>query len=256
MDNIQVFNHPQFGEIRTAGSFDNPEFCAMDLCRALGYKNGRDALAKHVDDPDVAKRDIGVVTGKKADGTDAVQVVSVSFVNESGMYSLVLGSTLPQAKQFKRWITSDVLPAIRRTGSYSIEHLSRKQLAMMVVQAEEEKERLELVNKQQQQQLEDQRPKVVFADAVIGSKTNILVRDMAKLLQQNGYDIGEKRLYCWLRDNKYLTLSNMPMQRYSEMGLFFVDEGVHSENGEMASHFVTKVTPKGQQYFINKFLHN
>lgn len=256
MDNIQVFNHPQFGEIRTAGSFDNPEFCAMDLCRALGYKNGRDALAKHVDDPDVAKRDIGVVTGKKADGTDAVQVVSVSFVNESGMYSLVLGSTLPQAKQFKRWITSDVLPAIRRTGSYSIEQLSRKQLAMMVVQAEEEKERLELVNKQQQQQLEDQRPKVVFADAVIGSKTNILVRDMAKLLQQNGYDIGEKRLYCWLRDNKYLTLSNMPMQRYSEMGLFFVDEGVHPENGEMASHFVTKVTPKGQQYFINKFLHN
>jgi len=256
MDNIQVFNHPQFGEIRTAGSFDNPEFCAMDLCRALGYKNGRDALAKHVDDPDVVKRDIGVVTGKKADGTDAVQVVSVSFVNESGMYSLVLGSTLPQAKQFKRWITSDVLPAIRRTGFYSIEQLSRKQLAMMVVQAEEEKERLELVNKQQQQQLEDQRPKVVFADAVIGSKTNILVRDMAKLLQQNGYDIGEKRLYCWLRDNKYLTLSNMPMQRYSEMGLFFVDEGVHPENGEMASHFITKVTPKGQQYFINKFLHN
>ena len=256
MDNIQVFNHPQFGEIRTAGSFDNPEFCAMDLCRALGYKNGRDALAKHVDDPDVAKRDIGVVTGKKADGTDAVQVVSVSFVNESGMYSLVLGSTLPQAKQFKRWITYDVLPAIRRTGSYSIEQLSRKQLAMMVVQAEEEKERLELVNKQQQQQLEDQRPKVVFADAVIGSKTNILVRDMAKLLQQNGYDIGEKRLYCWLRDNKYLTLPNMPMQRYSEMGLFFVDEGVHPENGEMACHFITKVTPKGQQYFINKFLHN
>ena len=256
MDNIQVFNHPQFGEIRTAGSFDNPEFCAMDLCRALGYKNGRDALAKHVDDPDVVKRDIGVVTGKKADGTDAVQVVSVSFVNESGMYSLVLGSILPQAKQFKRWITSDVLPAIRRTGFYSIEQLSRKQLAMMVVQAEEEKERLELVNKQQQQQLEDQRPKVVFADAVIGSKTNILVRDMAKLLQQNGYDIGEKRLYCWLRDNKYLTLSNMPMQRYSEMGLFFVDEGVHPENGEMASHFITKVTPKGQQYFINKFLHN
>ena len=97
-------------------------------------------------------------------------------------------------------------------------------------------------------------PKVIFADAVIGSKTNILVRDMAKLLQQNGYDIGEKRLYCWLRDNKYLTLSNMPMQRYSEMGLFFVDEGVHSENGEMASHFTTKVTPKGQQYFINKFI--
>lgn len=77
--------------------------------------------------------------------------------------------------------------------------------------------------------------------------------DLCRVL---GYDIGEKRLYCWLRDNKYLTLSNMPMQRYSEMGLFFVDEGVHSENGEMASHFTTKVTPKGQQYFINKFIHS
>ena len=149
MGNIQVFNHPQFGDIRTTGTPDNPEFCAMDLCRALGYKNGRDALAKHVDDPDVAKRDMGVVTGKKADGTDAVQMVSASFVNESGMYSLVLGSTLPQAKQFKRWITSEVLPSIRKTGSYSVEQLSRKQLALMVVQAEEEKERLALENKQQ-----------------------------------------------------------------------------------------------------------
>ena len=256
MSNIQIFNHPQFGDIRTTGTPDNPEFCAMDLCRALGYKNGRDALAKHVDDPDVAKRDMGVVTGKKADGTDAVQMVSASFVNESGMYSLVLGSTLPQAKQFKRWITSEVLPSIRKTGSYSVEQLSRKQLALMVVQAEEEKERLALENKQQADQLEEQKPKVTFADAIIGSNTYIIIRDLAKLIQQNGYEIGEKRLYQWLRDNKYLTLDNKPMQRYIEQGLFFIAEGTHSENGVMKAHMTTKVTPKGQQYFINKFIHN
>lgn len=256
MGNIQVFNHPQFGDIRTTGTSDNPEFCAMDLCRALGYKNGRDALAKHVDAPDVAKRDMGVVTGKKADGTDAVQMVSASFVNESGMYSLVLGSTLPQAKQFKRWITSEVLPSIRKTGSYSVEQLSRKQLALMVVQAEEEKERLALENKQQADQLEEQKPKVTFADAIIGSNTYIIIRDLAKLIQQNGYEIGEKRLYQWLRDNKYLTLDNKPMQRYIEQGLFFIAEGTHSENGVMKAHMTTKVTPKGQQYFINKFIHN
>lgn len=256
MGNIQVFNHPQFGDIRTTGTPDNPEFCAMDLCRALGYKNGRDALAKHVDDPDVAKRDMGVVTGKKADGTDAVQMVSASFVNESGMYSLVLGSTLPQAKQFKRWITSEVLPSIRKTGSYSVEQLSRKQLALMVVQAEEEKERLALENKQQADQLKEQKPKVSFADAIIGSNTYIIIRDLAKLIQQNGYEIGEKRLYQWLRDNKYLTLDNKPMQRYIEQGLFFIAEGTHSENGVMKAHMTTKVTPKGQQYFINKFIHN
>ena len=256
MGNIQVFNHPQFGDIRTTGTPDNPEFCAMDLCRALGYKNGRDALAKHVDEPDVAKRDMGVVTGKRSDGSDAVQVVSASFVNESGMYALVLGSTLPQAKQFKRWITSEVLPSIRKTGSYSVEQLSRKQLALMVVQAEEEKERLALENKQQADQLEEQKPKVTFADAIIGSNTYIIIRDLAKLIQQNGYEIGEKRLYQWLRDNKYLTLDNKPMQRYIEQGLFFIAEGTHSENGVMKAHMTTKVTPKGQQYFINKFIHN
>jgi anti-repressor protein len=172
------------------------------------------------------------------------------------MYALVLGSKLESAKKFKRWITSEVLPSIRKTGSYSVEQLSRKQLAIMVVQAEEEKERLALENKQQADQLEEQKPKVTFADAIIGSNTYIIIRDLAKLIQQNGYEIGEKRLYQWLRDNKYLTLDNKPMQRYIEQGLFFIAEGTHSENGVMKAHMTTKVTPKGQQYFINKFIHN
>lgn len=100
----------------------------------------------------------------------------------------------------------------------------------------------------------EQAPKVIFADAITGSNTNILIRDLAKMICQNGYEIGEVRLYKWLRDNHYLTLDNKPMQRYVEMGLFFLTEGTHSEKGVMKTHMTTKVTPKGQQYFINKFI--
>ena len=243
---IKTYNHVKFGEIRICGAdTENPLFCAMDLCRALGYSNGRDAVAKHVDEDDVAKRD----TIDKMGGNQLL-----TYVNESGMYSLILGSKLPQAKQFKHWVTSEVLPSIRKNGSYSVEQLSRKQLALMVVQAEEEKERLALENKEQAELLEEQKPKVVFADAVIGSENNILIRDLAKLICQNGYEIGEIRLYRWLRENKYLTLENKPMQRYVEQGLFYIEEGTHTEKGVMKSHTVTKVTGKGQNYFINKFL--
>lgn len=247
MNEIQIFNHPQFGEIRTTGTSENPEFCAMDLCRALGYSNGRDAVSKHVDEDDVAKRDT----------TDSIgRVQQLTYVSESGMYALVLGSKLPQAKQFKHWVTSQVLPTIRKNGSYSISQLSRKQLALMVVQAEEEKERLALENKQQAEKLEEQAPKVMFAEAVTGSDTNIIIRDLAKLICQNGYEIGERRLYQWLRNKEYITIDNKPMQRYIEQGLFFISEGTHSEKGIMRTHLTTKVTPKGQLYFINKFINN
>lgn len=106
------------------------------------------------------------------------------------------------------------------------------------------------------QEIETMQPKVVFADAVVGSSTNILVRDLAKLIQQNGCNIGEVRMYRWLREKKYLALNNRPMQRYMEQGLFFISEGTHSENGVLKSHFTTKVTPKGQQYFLNLFINN
>ena len=242
---ITSFSNDKFGNIRVCGAdTENPLFCAMDLCRALGYSNGRDAVAKHVDSEDVAKRDTLTKGGTQ----------QLTFVTESGMYALILGSKLPQARQFKHWVTSEVLPSIRKTGSYSVEQLSRKQLAIMVIQAEEEKERLALENKHQAEIIEEQKPKVVFADAVIGSENNILIRDLAKLICQNGYQIGEIRLYRWLRDNKYLTLENKPMQRYVEQGLFYIEEGTHTENGVMKSHTVTKVTGKGQNYFINKFL--
>ncbi len=245
MGDIQIFNHPQFGNVRVYGNSDTPEFCAMDLCRALGHSNGRKAVKDHCDEEDVTKRYTPTNGGQQ----------ELTYVTESGMYALVLGSKLPQAKQFKHWVTSDVLPSIRKTGSYSVEQLSRKQLALMVVQAEEEKERLSLENKQQAEKLEEQAPKVIFAEAITGSDSNIIIRDLAKLICQNGFQIGEKRLFQWLRQKEYLTHDNKPMQRYVEQGLFFIAEGTHSENGVMRAHMTTKVTPKGQQYFINKFIH-
>lgn len=126
----------------------------------------------------------------------------------------------------------------------------------------------ELKNERQQRQLaeskaalleevtKEQAPKVIFAEAITGSDSNIIIRDLAKLICQNGYEIGEKRLYQWLRQREYLTQDNKPMQRYIEQGLFFIAEGTHSEKGVMRTHMTTKVTPKGQQYFINKFIGN
>jgi len=218
----------------------------MDLCKALGFTNGRKAVKDHCDMEDVTKRYTLTNGGQQ----------ELTYVTESGMYSLVLGSKLPQAKQFKHWVTSEVLPSIRKSGSYSVEQLSRKQLALMVVQAEEEKERLALENKQQAKTIQEQAPKVAFADAITGSDTNITIRNLAKLLCQNGYETGEKRLYDWLRKNGYVTCDNKPMQRYVERGIFFLAEGTHSENGVMKAHMTTKVTQKGVNYFIRKFILN
>jgi anti-repressor protein len=268
MNSIQIFNHPKFGDIRTTGTPENPEFCAMDLCRALGYKNGRDALAKHVDTPDVAKRDMGVVTGKKSDGTDAIQTVSASFVNESGMFALILGSCLPQAKEFKRWVTSEVLPSIRKHGAYMTTATIEKVMNdpdswIRLLQALKEERQQRHIAESKASLLEEvtkeQAPKVAFADAILSSPDSILIGELAKILCQRGYQTGEIRLYEQLRKEGYLCSAgsdyNMPMQRYLEMGLFEVTKGTRSGNGGiMHTTRTTKVTPKGQQYFINKFI--
>ena len=245
---IQIFKSEQFGEIRTAGTADEPMFCAADICRALGYNNGRDAIARHCDEGDVAKHDTPTTSG----------VQTMTYVNESGLYALIFGSKLSTAKHFKKWVTSEVLPTIRKTGSYNIQQMSRKELAMMIVKAEEEKEALMLENKRKEDQLEEQKPKVVFADAIVGSQSSCLIGELAKILTQNGYEIGQNRLFAWLRANHYLgtvgEYYNIPCQKYLEMGLFELKKNVHSQNGQMVTTITPKVTGKGQQYFINKFL--
>lgn len=257
-NNIQIFSDPQFGDIRTIEYLGKPLFCATDICRALGYVNNRKAIDDHCDDGDVTKRYIRVVTGKKADGSDATQDVLTTFVNESGLYALILGCKLENAKKFKRWVTSEVLPAIRKTGAYIARNMTRKDIALMVIQQEEEMEVLRLENQRKQHQLEEQKPKVVFADAVVGSNTSCLIGEMAKIITQNGYEIGQNRLFAWMREHHYLgtvgEYYNIPCQKYLEQGLFELKKNVHSQNGQMITTITPKVTGKGQQYFINKFL--
>ena len=177
-------------------------------------------------------------------------------INESGLYCLILSSKMPNARKFKRWVTSEVLPSIRKNGGYIVgqENMSDDELmakALMVAQnkiAERDK------------QIERMRPKEIFADAVSASHTSILVGDMAKLLKQNGVNIGQKRLFEWLRENGYLIKRkgsdwNMPTQKSMEMGLFDIKEStVNNPDGSVRINRTTKVTGKGQQYFINKFL--
>lgn len=260
MSDIQVFNHPQFGAIRTTGTPNNPEFCAMDLCRALGYSNGRDAVAKHVDEGDVAKRDT----------TDSIgRTQLLTYVNESGMYSLVLGSKLPQAKEFKHWVTSEVLPSIRMHGAYMTTATIEKVMndpdswIKLLQTLKEERQQRQLAESKAtllEEVTKEQAPKVAFADAILSSPDSILIGELAKILCQRGYQTGEIRLYEQLRKDGYLCSAgsdyNMPIQRYLEMGLFEVTKGTRSGNGGvMHTTRTTKVTPKGCQYFINKFIH-
>lgn len=250
MNEVQIFRNEQFGEIRTAGTSDAPLFCAGDICHALGYTNGRKAVADHCDEGDVTKRDALTSGGSQI----------MTFVNESGLYSLIFGSKLESAKQFKKWVTSEVLPAIRRTGSYAVQNMSRKELAFMIIQQEEEMEVLRLENLHQEQKLEEQKPKVVFADAIVGSRSSCLIGELAKIITQNGYEIGQNRLFAWMRENHYLgtvgEYYNIPCQKYLEQGLFELKKNVHSQNGAMVTTITPKVTGKGQQYFVNKFMGN
>lgn len=249
MNEMQIFQSEQFGAIRTAGTAEEPLFCAADICRALGYTNGRKAIADHCEEDDVTKRDI-------IDNLGRTQ--SASFVNESGLYALIFGSKLENAKQFKKWVTSEVLPAIRKTGSYTAKTMSRKELARMIIQQEEEMEVLRLENQRKDEKIEEQKPKVVFADAIVGSKSSCLIGELAKIITQNGYEIGQNRLFAWMRMNHYLgtvgEYYNIPCQRYLEQGLFELKKNVHSRNGEMVTTITPKVTGKGQQFFVNKFL--
>ena len=213
MNEIQIFNSPQFGEIRTATDDNNePLFCAADVCKALGYVNGRDAISKHVDDPDVAKRDAWVTTGTKADGSEAKRQTLMTFVNESGLYSLIFGSKLESAKQFKRWVTSEVLPEIRKNGGYirgnvneTPEELMARALAVAKQTLERvERERQQLANTNETQRIQlgiqdaeirKAAPKVEYYDKVMQSNCTMTTTQIA-----NGLGIPCHRLNKLLRD--------------------------------------------------------
>lgn len=251
LTNFAAFNNPEFGEIRTVEIDGEPWFVGKDVAEALGYSNTRDSLSKHVEpeDKDVAKCDT-------PGGTQELAVI-----NESGLYSLILASKLPNAKQFKHWITADVIPSIRKHGAYAtpatIENIiNNPDFGIKLLQSlKEEQEK----NRTLAAQNEEMKPKALFADAVATADTSILIGDLAKLIRQNGYDIGQNRLFGWLRDNGYLVKHgdayNMPTQKSMDLGLFEVKERtIGNPDGSTRITRTTKVTGKGQQYFINKFL--
>lgn len=246
MNQIKIFENPEFGKVRTVEIDGKPYLIGKDVAEALGYSNTRKALADHVDEEDKGVTKCDTLGGKQ----------ELTVINESGLYSLILSSKLESAKRFKRWVTSEVLPSIRKSGGYIAgqEQMTDSELmakALLVAQKQIE---------ERNAQIERMKPKEIFADAVSASKTTILIGELAKLIRQNGVDIGQNRLFSWLRENGYLvkrkgTDYNQPTQKSADLGILTTKETIiaHS-NGSTEIKKTVKVTGKGQQYFINKFL--
>lgn len=253
MNQLQIFKNPEFGAVRTVEINGEPWLVGKDVAEALGYSKARNAVSTHVDSDDALKQGVTDSLGRSQEMT---------FINESGLYSLVLSSKLPTAKKFKRWVTSEVLPAIRKTGGYiPTEGMTDSEImarALMIAQKSIDEKDAQI--ERQAQKIEADAPKVLFADSVAASKQSILVFDLAKILRQNGVQIGGNRLFDWMRDNGYLVRRkgsdwNMPTQRAMELGLFEIKEtSIPHSDGHITVNKTPKVTGKGQQYFISKFL--
>lgn len=247
MNKIKVFENPEFGSIRTVDQNGEPWLAGKDVAAALGYSNPRKAIADHVDEEDKGVTNCYTLGGNQ----------NMTIINESGLYSLILSSKLPTAKKFKHWVTSEILPSIRKTGGYisGQESMSDSELmakALLVAQRQIE---------QRDARIAEMQPKALFADSVCASKSSILVGELAKILKQNGVEnMGQNRLFEWLRNNGYLirrkgTDYNMPTQRAMELKLFEIKETVvNHADGHQTTSKTPKVTGKGQVYFINAFL--
>lgn len=238
--------------VRTIAINNEPYFIGKDVADILGYTNTAKAIRDHVDDEDKLTERI-VLSGQNRE---------VIFINESGLYSLIIGSKLPTAKRFKHWVTSEVLPAIRKHGAYATAPTIDKILddpdygIRLLQNLKEEREKRKALEAQNAVMV----PKAVFADAVTTSDSCILIGDLAKLLRQNGVEIGQKRLFDWLRNHGFLIKRrgadwNSPTQRAMEMGLFEIKEtAITHSDGHVTISKTTKITGKGQIYFVNRFL--
>ena len=247
MNQLQIFENPEFGAVRTVEIDGEPWLVGKDVAEALGYTNPQKAIRDNVDDEDK-----GVNESFTVNGTQGI------LINESGLYSLVLSSKLPTARKFKHWVTSEVLPSLRRHGLYAADELLNNPDLMIRAMEELKAERARA--NALAEKVERDAPKVLFAESVAASQHSILVFDLAKILRQNGVQIGGNRLFEWLRTNGYLIRRkgsdwNMPTQRAVEMGLFEIKEtSVTHADGHVTVNKTPKVTGKGQQYFINLFL--
>lgn len=249
MKDLQIFSFNGL-DVRTVLIDGEPYFVGKDIAEILGYAKSRNAIKNHVDDEDKKDAPIQGDLG----GTQTMTVI-----NESGLYSLILSSKLPTAKKFKHWVTSEVLPAIRKHGGYLTDEKAfdvvnnKSGLADLLQQAADQL-------KQKDIQIAEMKPKALFADSVATSNSTILVGELAKILRGNGIEIGQNRLFDWLRKNGYLISKkgssyNLPTQKSMNLGLFKIKETtINHSNGSVSISKTAKVTGKGQQYFINKFL--
>lgn len=258
MNKLQLFKF-EGNEVRTLKIDDEPYFVGKDVAKILGYKNTKDALAKHVDVEDKLGSQIAT-SGQRREMT---------IINESGLYSLILSSKMPNARKFKHWVTSEVLPAIRKHGAYMTDEKIEEVLTdpdtiiKLATQLKDEREQRlieQQLRKDAENQVHEMKPKALFADSVATSKSTVLVGELAKIIRGNGVDIGATRLFRWMREHGYLINRkgsdwNMPTQKAMNLGLFKIKETtINHSNGTTSISKTPKVTGKGQQYFINKFL--
>lgn len=251
MQELQIFKNNEFGEVRTKVINNEPYFSLNDVCRILEINNPSQAKTRLNKD--------GVISNEVIDSMGRTQ--QANFINESNLYKLIFQSRKSEAEKFADWVTSEVLPSIRKHGAYMSSEVIEKTLMdpdyliQLATNLKEEKTKRALA----EAQIEKDKPKVLFADSCEVAENSILIGEFAKRLKQNGYDIGQNKLFEWLRQHDYLCKSgerkNLPTQYAMERGLFEIKTRVFSNpNGSVRTTSTTKITGRGQIYFTNKFL--
>lgn len=257
MNKIQIFQNEQFGKVRiTMNENDEPLFCLADVAKALGYSNPAKAVIDHC-------KGVTVLETPTQSG-----IQPIKYGKESEVYRLTMKSKLPNAEKFQDWVCDEVLPSIRKHGAYMTQETLEKALTspdflirLATNLKEEKQKRIEAEQKAElaEQTIKSNAPKVLFADAVSTSQRSCLVVELAKILQQNGVNIGQNRLFTWMRENGYLCSKgqyyNQPTQKSMDLGLFELKQTtINKPDGSILVSTTTKVTGKGQVYFVNKFL--
>lgn len=257
MNKIQIFQNEQFGKVRIATNESNePLFCLADVAKALGYNRPADAVSQHC-------KGVVILPTPTNGG-----IQEMKYGKESEVYRLTMKSKLPDAEKFQDWVCDEVLPSIRKHGAYMTQETLEKALTSpdFLIQLatnlkEEKQKRIEAEQKAElaEQTIKSNAPKVLFADAVSTSQRSCLVAELAKILQQNGVNIGQNRLFAWMRENGYLCSKgqyyNQPTQKAMDLGLFELKQTtINKPDGSILVSTTTKVTGKGQVYFVNKFL--
>lgn len=257
MNELKLFNFEDCGVRVIQDESGEPWFVAVDITRVLGYSNGSKAVADHCSPKGITKRYTLTKGGSQ----------ELTYINEPNLYRLIIKSQKPEAERFERWVTEEVLPSIRKHGAYMTPSVIEQailnpdmliKLATTIKEEQERRRTLELELQEKTRIIYQQSPSVTFAKTVEASKTTILIRELAKFLRQNGINIGQNRLYEWMRENGYLIKSgsdyNTPTQKAMDMGLFEITERTIATSEKVVVSKTTKVTGKGQVYFINKFL--